>query len=276
MIHIITALLITVIGQTFEMQVEYTQQEFDPKKHDRFYEGPDKAFIGQAYDFSGVFKINNDTKWATFITPNFFVSAAHYHPGTGNILRGYLNNDTNIFFETKVVWTRNMAFDGVSSIMVDHCIGMVDKPLPPEYKIYPIHRHPTISDNWSSTNFIYVGRRPAWNGKPRYGFAIGTRRTPDGVAGDYLEYTLLFTSSTSPQLVETNNVHGVGGDSGGPTFEIINGQLVLVGTHWRPSSDAYYSFIAEDLNRYIRNAPSNNHQRVHSLVGKPRNVIIIE
>jgi hypothetical protein len=55
--------------------------------HDRFYTGADKAFIGAAFDWSGVGgAVSTGTTapstgpWATMISPSYFVSAIHYGP----------------------------------------------------------------------------------------------------------------------------------------------------------------------------------------------------
>src|SRR5271163_2930070 len=52
----------------------------DPQQYARFYSGSDKAFIGQAYNWSGVG--SDGYSWATMISPTFFISANHDHPGS--------------------------------------------------------------------------------------------------------------------------------------------------------------------------------------------------
>ncbi|MEJ6780498.1 MAG: hypothetical protein QNK86_13605, partial [Akkermansiaceae bacterium] len=61
-------------------------------ENDRFANDP--AFIGRAYDWTGVGRATTGISgkgghWATMISSNVFLSANHYHPGTRTSLYFY-------------------------------------------------------------------------------------------------------------------------------------------------------------------------------------------
>lgn len=58
--------------------------------NDRFQN--DGSFIGNGYDFSGIGR-TQDGNWATRIGSNYFISANHFHPGTGENVKFYSSND---------------------------------------------------------------------------------------------------------------------------------------------------------------------------------------
>ena len=63
----------------------------EAQRHDRFYAGADKAFLGQAFDWSGVGKAGG--RWVTMVSPSYFLSAAHYAPSAGSVVTFYEGND---------------------------------------------------------------------------------------------------------------------------------------------------------------------------------------
>ncbi len=84
--RILSLFLVLAVGALgrADLQVETLQ----PNRQDRFYVGADKNFLGQAFDWSGVGQAQNGT-WATMISPDYFVSAAHYHPSNGDMFVPY-------------------------------------------------------------------------------------------------------------------------------------------------------------------------------------------
>ncbi|MGB0775560.1 MAG: hypothetical protein ACPGUY_06920, partial [Akkermansiaceae bacterium] len=64
--------------------------------NDRFADN--SSFIGNSFDLSGVGRTTTGNSgkggyWATMISKNVFLSANHYHPGTGDDLYFYSDND---------------------------------------------------------------------------------------------------------------------------------------------------------------------------------------
>ncbi len=79
-----------------------TLENYSPAKHDRFYTGSDKAFIGAAYDWSGV-GLNGSGSWATMVSPSYFLTVNHAHPAINGTLNFYYTNDPDDGYETATV-----------------------------------------------------------------------------------------------------------------------------------------------------------------------------
>lgn len=60
--------------------------------NDRFADDP--SFIGAAYDWSGVGR-GSGGHWATLLGDNYFISAVHFHPSTGQTITFKDGNNTN-------------------------------------------------------------------------------------------------------------------------------------------------------------------------------------
>src|SRR5690606_38299482 len=59
-------------------------------KYDRF--ANDDAFIGNAFDWSGVGRTASG-RWGVLISPSFVLSSRHHAPAEGEKIRFYLSND---------------------------------------------------------------------------------------------------------------------------------------------------------------------------------------
>ena len=90
--------------------------------------GADKDFLGQAFDWSGVGQVGNGT-WATMISPDYFVSAAHYHPSGGDTLTFYEDNDPSgpSHQFTVANWSYQTSYNGLPS---DLWLGKLTTPIP--------------------------------------------------------------------------------------------------------------------------------------------------
>jgi hypothetical protein len=64
----------------------------NPQRYDRFYSGPDKAFIGAGLDFSGV---AGGGPWATMISSQYFITAYHFPANNDSTLTFYEGNSTS-------------------------------------------------------------------------------------------------------------------------------------------------------------------------------------
>ena len=71
-------------------------------RNDRFYAGGDNASIGAAFDWSGVGQASDNT-WVTMISPTYFVTAHHQHPGAGATVTFYIGNSTSSPSHTYIV-----------------------------------------------------------------------------------------------------------------------------------------------------------------------------
>jgi hypothetical protein len=193
-------------------------------RSDRFYTGADRAFVGEAFDWSGVGRSSNGA-WITMISPTHFVSANHYHPNAG---------DTITFFEGNTLVGRSHAYTvdsfgydtsygGQSS---DLWLGRLTTPLVAKHRIatYPVLA--LGSDGAYTDMFMYAYGYPNRVGTSRIGaivddFEIGRTRT--------MRFWFHATEGTG---TGPTDCHLIGGDSGGPSFVLVGGRLALVGVHF--------------------------------------------
>jgi hypothetical protein len=208
-----------------DLQVETLQ----PNRQDRFYAGADKDFLGQAFDWSGVGQADNGT-WATMISPDYFVSATHWHPSGGDVLKFYEGNDLSgpSHQFTVASWGYQVTVDGVGS---DLWLGRLTTPIPAGDQIasYPVLGLPSDAD--------YVGRIIYVNGKPnRVGQniidRITTAQEPDPPAAPYKYTVTMEYNYDTVDGLGADECYLIGGDSGGPSFVDANGRLALVGIHY--------------------------------------------
>lgn len=74
---------------------------FSAETNDRF--ANDESFFASAYDLSGIGRNDRvdlpqqelNGHWVTMISPNVFLSAAHYHSDVGDDVTFYTSNDPN-------------------------------------------------------------------------------------------------------------------------------------------------------------------------------------
>ena len=192
-----------------------SNQGVSSPRYDRFYTGADKAFIGQAYDWSGVGQASDGT-WATMISPTYFISAEHWHPSGGDTVTFYGDNTTND--------PHSYTVDSWSASIGDFFLGRLTAPIPASDHIayYPILNLPTDSQ--------YVGREIFVEGKP---WQVG-RNIISGVSRRPHRPTMSFTYNTygNGDSLGDDEAYLVGGDSGGPSFTVsAGGALTVIGTH---------------------------------------------
>jgi hypothetical protein len=223
-LSLVLVAVVAAIGRG-DLQVETLQ----PNRQDRFYVGADKDFLGQAFNWSGVGQAANGT-WATMISPDYFVSATHYHPGGGDVLTFYEGNNPSGQSHQYTVssWSYQTSYNGVGS---DLWVGKLTAPIPASDHItsYPILGLPNQSD--------YVGRMIYVNGKPnRIGRNIIDRVTtaqePDPPAAPYKNTVAMEYDFDTVNGLGADECYLIGGDSGGPTFVDAGGLLALVGIHY--------------------------------------------
>jgi hypothetical protein len=201
-------------------------RSYSPAQDNRFYSGSDKNFLGKLYDFSGV-GFSSSNAWATLVANNYFLSANHYHPATGNTVTFYATNSTSGPSYTYTV-TGGMQIAGTdlwlgwfgSSVNVNSSIAR-----------YPIEILPTSN---------------AYKNQILYTYGLDQINRTNQVVGrnvlDNLSYT---TDGTSTGLTawydydgkDTPSVNGdesylLVGDSGAPSFVVVGSKLALVGIHW--------------------------------------------
>jgi hypothetical protein len=193
-------------------------------RSDRFHAGPDRAFIGEPFDWSGVGRSSNGA-WVTMISPTHFVSANHYHPNAGDTITFYEGN--SLAGRSHAYTVDGFGYDtnygGQSS---DLWLGRLTAPLSPKHHIAT---YPVLSlgaDGAYTDMFMYAYGYPNRVGTSRIGaivddFEIGRTRTMR------FWFHAAEGTGTGP-----TDCHLIGGDSGGPSFVLVGGRLALVGIHF--------------------------------------------
>lgn len=207
-------------------------------RHHRFYEGADKQFVGDPYDWSGVARTVDVGKWGAMISPSYYVSANHFHPATGEVFRFYYGNSTNGAFEERtVVSGQKVLGDGGTNS--DLWIGKLNAPVSDAVAKYPMLRLPnTLSSYLGRT--LHVFGRPTDNNvgtnsqsKIHMGFSKVSSVQAD-VGGSYFVW-----STTGAPFGGDTALYAEGGDSGGSSFIVFNGVPTFLGTHYYPSMSSF-------------------------------------
>lgn len=225
-------------------------QSYDETKHDRFYDGEGKAFIGEPHDWSGVARCN---RWATMVSSNYFISATHYHPANNETLYFYYSNDPDGGHETRTVAS------GVQIGDTDLWLGQLSAPVSSQVTTYPVLSLPEwsdydnrelyafgLSDKSPTQENVRLGRN---NIDPDSYFMATDEYDREGAA-----YT--FDYDTSDGGLGDDECYLQSGDSGGPSFSVINGTPALVGIHWfiddeddqDYSGDSFVPYYIDEIN----------------------------
>ena len=186
----------------------------DPQQYYRFYSGSDKAFVGQSYDWSGV---GSNGSWATMISPTFFISATHDNPGAGSQVTFYPGNTTSSPYVGTV--------GGGSQIAgTDVYLGWLTQSIPSSAHItdYPVLALP--NDNAYAGTTIYTYGSSNLVGRNVISSVQTYSEIGETMTGMFFNYDLPGVGADESYLM--------GGDSGGPSFAVVNGQLALLGEHF--------------------------------------------
>ncbi len=209
--------------------------DYGPALHDRFHAGPDGAFIGSGLDFSGVGKVTFSptggslNRWATMISPTFFLSSRHSHPRPGDEVTFLATNDPAGPSHTALVddWIGYTLRTGDEES--DLWLGRLAEPIPDAAGVarYPIRPSDDPSDYVGAEVFVYglpdrVGRNTIGR--------IETVLLQDTM--DTAHRTVVMVYDFSEAGVGADEAWLMPGDSGGPTFRLADGELTLVGIHY--------------------------------------------
>jgi hypothetical protein len=200
-------------------------QGYEPRLHDRYYVGDDRAFVGQQFDWSGVGRgqptpnplYENHRPWATMISDMYFVSAGHWHPMWGTTVTFHMDNNPNGPIVLGTVDTYGYLIrtpDGAG--WTDLWIGKFVSPIPDTIARYPALNLPSS----------YIGLTLYASGKPD---VVGRNIIAD-----------VYTGTKGPLLRMNYEIPGLGddecfvqpGDSGGCSFVAVGNQLAVVGGHY--------------------------------------------
>lgn len=271
-------------------------QSYDDARNDRFYVGNDKDFLGQSFDFSGVGNtagVAGTGTWATMISPSFFVTAAHYHPANNASLTFFENNDPSGPSHSYTVQSGvGMTIDGTDlGLPSDLWLGKLTAPINPADNIatYSILQLPNQSDYLNLPIFVYgvphrVGRNQIT--------AIGNvdEKDVNDIPIKRTRAMVYEYNDPPPLLIGGDEAYLHGGDSGGPSFISIGGQLTLAGTHYFNSDqthtdppavnedfsgDSFVPYYISQLNARMLQLDPNTTEQVTVVVPEPAGVLLI-
>jgi hypothetical protein len=231
-------------------------------RNDRFYGGADRAFIGEALDWSGVGQSSNGT-WATMISPTYFVSAWHFRPAPGDTVTFYTGNGAAATPHTYTVgsfgYQTSAAGLGGTYSGSDLWLGQLTAPVDANIAKYPVEVLPS--------NAAYIGQT-IWT----YGYShrVG-KNNIDSISvldGIYMPETteVMYFGYNAIGGQGFDECYLEGGDSGGPAFAAVGGSLALLGTGFvnaadlqlsptvydgAPSGDAFVPHCVSDLNAHM-------------------------
>ncbi len=199
--------------------------------HDRYY--PDdgtKAFLGDAYDWSGVGRTGGIGYWATMISDTYFISALHHHPADGDTITFFLTDIPGGASETAIVES------GAAIPGTDLWIGKLVTAPSTAVERYAILDLPSTSDFLGLTMFVAGKSGTADPENMRLGRNV--IEDIDTVTVDATTATAVFFDYDSPLVTGPYDSVGadeamlVSGDSGGPNFVLTADGLALVGINW--------------------------------------------
>lgn len=200
-------------------------------RHDRFYTGADRDFYLDAFDFSGVGKsISASSKWATMITDTLFLSADHSHPGDSSdtsTVRFHYTNDPNGGYEDRTVI-------GGTQISGDLWLGQLDAPVSSQVAKYNLLSQADSSALRGEKIFMFGKANnsadPVANTtNQRVGRNVISSSVSTWISFNYNESETT-ASATYYRSLGVDEAYSVQGDSGGPSFILVNNQPVFVET----------------------------------------------
>ena len=230
-------------------------------KYDRFYDqseepegAPPKAFIGEAYDWSGVgiaWEASAGpvyrSRWVTMISPQYFLTAKHAYPPLGDVTFYETNSRTGPS-HTYTIDTMVDDFGGT-----DLALGRLTAPIAPEDNIahYPIldftysglpgdqkyNTYKGLTFFASGHGGVHPNSDPV--SKPRVGRnqidVLGNEKVNHGTPQNPIyvtTYAMEYNYEGPPDGLGDDENLLKSGDSGGPSFVVFNDELALVGIHW--------------------------------------------
>jgi len=199
-----------------------TIRNYSAASHSRFYTGADKNFIGALYDFSGV-GYSSDGRWATLVSDNYFISAAHLHPATAQTVTFCTSNDPK---GTKYTYT---VAGGTKIGSTDLWIGWFDTTVNPAIERYPILTLPENNDYVGLELYNYGKQDLVGRNVVEFLCSSSCGGSTGFVAGyDYDNHDALSVGGDETYIIT--------GDSGAPSFTVFDSNLTLFGIHWSHTS----------------------------------------
>ncbi|MEX2606557.1 MAG: hypothetical protein WD708_04360, partial [Kiritimatiellia bacterium] len=197
-------------------------RSYDPDRHDRFDSFPttrNTDFYKSAYDFSGVGRDDSqNNRWVAMITPEHFVAANHSSPAVGSTFT--FVNASGTQESAQVASLANIK--NASNENTDLVVGRFDSAMSSEVAFYPIPNFDGEGD--------YLGLRISVHGRDAEvgeGDIDGFEDFDDGGINSTRVYTFTYNNAAG----DGDDSHGESGDSGSPSFLILDNRLAITGIH---------------------------------------------
>ncbi|MFZ4767244.1 MAG: PEP-CTERM sorting domain-containing protein [Roseimicrobium sp.] len=238
-----------------------TIANYNPAQHDRFASGyatsptpnTSASFIGAGLDFSGVgWNPSVPTQSFAMISDEYFIYASHFAPSTqlsffSPITSSVVNFGVDPNF-TPVRATSTITGGQTTDLMVGRLANSVASAGITSYPIL----HVANRNGLVGLTALLYGHGGSDTASPR----IGTNTIEGFVdysvpaSNVYGNTGILYTNGTGP----TGEASFQNGDSGSPSFVVLNGSLVLLGNHSATATDGQGNSYSLDtyLAQYIQ------------------------
>jgi hypothetical protein len=227
---------------------------------------PSPAFIAAGLDLSGVgWVANNSVQAVTMISPQHFIMAAHFPPTVNTVNFVSTANVLHSYTIQSLTPLTTVSFNGAGVNQTsDVLLGRLSAPIPAADGVgfFPIAYDPTLNyqagpipstNSFTLRQLLCAGFNGAYT-NPANGFTsphVGTNNVTRGPLLSQDGTTVVFSYDYDPAL--PGEFHSIDGDSGGPSFAVMNGRLALLGDHYdlladNTSIDAFLPYYVSQLN----------------------------
>jgi hypothetical protein len=243
MIRRTSFLLLLVLPVSAQAGVIVGYNPFDPASHaryDRFTGGFPTApvantsptFLGAGLDLSGVGWIASAPNFAvTMISPQHFLAAAHV--GTGSAVQ-FVGAGGVVHTYSVASSTRLTTTFGSSTLPSDILIGTLSAPIPTADGVTSYAIAGLTEGAVTGLPLLAYGQNAGYATSPHLGTNVADGTALESFDGFNTEATRVIYYDFTPEV--NGEIYLIGGDSGGPLFTLINGQLALIGGHYGVSN----------------------------------------
>lgn len=203
------------------------------------------GFIGAKFDWSGVgWRADEPTRNVALITPRHFVFSMHHSIDAGNKLRfvdarGRLRE--YIVEKTQSIVVKDALLGG--EVKSDLGVGTLLHSIPSTDHIacYPTAVFGTRTKDYLGKPLLLYGHGPD-------GPRLGRNEIVDATLGDGEDPHLVFLAKG----LVSGMAKSESGDSGGPSFFVVDGKIAIAGTHHEVEKDVLIPGLVEQINAILK------------------------
>jgi hypothetical protein len=210
---------------------------YDPDRNDRFESGfsgspvpnTDAAFVGATFDLSGVGWDSSDTRRSvTLVTPQHFIGANHFPAGSGTV---WFVNQAGVLKSYSVSSMMPVLNDLDEA--TDLYVGELAAPIAGEDLVAFYHVMNLATEaEYAGKELIVYGTEPVSINGPKLGVGVIDGFETYAYGGPpVVNATQAFNFDYDTGSGGVNDARGETGDSGSPSFVVVDGVLQVVGTH---------------------------------------------